>query len=524
MKRLFLILVSFISLTGNAQYGEFYNLLLQNGGAVYTPPSVVSNIKNPKVIPNVLKSTGLPSDHQYVAFGPIINLGSDTATLSDTSILWSRMATGHTTGGLPAYNIYHISTDTWDGYTVMRTDTVDNRDGYGTKMDNDSIIYWSCISFLDAIDSHTGNPIPGSTQIFQIRIGRNLGMTDTINFRVPPGVPMLQRKFIYGKAAYLDSPGHYATTLLTYNVDTGNLSRVILYVLKTTDYFRTYWLVKVWDNTIDGSGSPDETAIAYLGSGRVGLWTRLFLGGVLYYTESSNYGNTWTFRGNADSLWWYKAGADMQASVYKFPRKDSAIILYGNRDNDNIEVGLWKKPSEFFGTHSFGRPELYFYNRSEDAGAANSSLNYVSTFPIVGDSVFLTTWYHEKSLDTAFAYYTRDNFKTDPSGIPVAPTITVSGITTTSFRIDLTGYTQAQKNNIRYLRFDLSTDPAFGSFVTAKYQTPTSTSAVLLQNIYMNAYWDIFNSLTTGTTYYLRIKACNNAGCSSYTTQTITTL
>jgi hypothetical protein len=507
----------FFSFAANGQLPVvFYGL---NGvqASVYVPPAVVSNLKNPQIIPN---GSGTK---QYVAFGNNINLGSDTTTLSDTTILFTRMGASHIDGGLAAYNIYHISTDTWDGYHVMRTDTADNRDGYGTKMDNDSIIYWSCLSFNDATNAFTGSPIGGTTQIYQIRMGRNLGQTDTINFRWPTVSPRLQRSFIYGKATYLDSPGHYATTLLTYNVDTGNLSRVILYVLKTTDYFRTYWLVRIWDNTLDGSGSPDETAISYLGSGRVGLWTRLFQGSQMYYTESSNYGNTWTFRGNADSLWWYKAGGDMQASIYRIGKKDSIYITYGNRDNDCIEISL-NRPSDFFGSHFFKRPEIYFYNRSEDAAVANSSLNYTSVSMAIRDSIFLMTYYHEKAPDTAYAYYSRDDFKTDPLGIPTAPTLTISGTTTTAFRVDVTGYTQAQKNNIRAFYFDLSTDPAFGSFVTAKYQSPTTTSAVSLNNIYMHAFYDIFNGLTTGTTYYFRARACNNAGCSSYTTQMITTL
>jgi hypothetical protein len=104
---------------------------------------------------------------------------------------------------------------------------------------------------------------------------------------------------------------------------------------------------------------------------------------------------------------------------------------------------------------------------------------------------------------------------------PVAPVIAVSGVMSTSFRIDITNYGDWQ--NVRYCTIDLSTHADFSDFVTAKYRAISAYPAVKMENIRMTGYWDTFNGLAPMTTHYLRIRAYNNIG-NSETIINVTTL
>jgi hypothetical protein len=116
--------------------------------------------------------------------------------------------------------------------------------------------------------------------------------------------------------------------------------------------------------------------------------------------------------------------------------------------------------------------------------------------------------------------WTIDDLQSDTVA-PIAPFLVVSGITATSFRIDITNFGDWQ--NIRYCTIDLSTTPDFSTFVTCKYRSISAYPAVKMQNIRMTGYWDTFNGLSPMTTHYLRIRAYNNVG-NSETIINVTTL
>jgi hypothetical protein len=123
--------------------------------------------------------------------------------------------------------------------------------------------------------------------------------------------------------------------------------------------------------------------------------------------------------------------------------------------------------------------------------------------------------------------YTRSDLTTDPLGVPgVIPAIdtTVTLPTTTSFRIDINGYTQAELDNIRYFAFDVSTDSTFSNFVTLKYFAPTTAEkAKVMHNIRMLGRFCIFNVATPGTRYWVKVWSHNNAGDSPVKIVSITT-
>lgn len=501
MKKFLLIFPLLLSLAfGQNSYSINPNTAATDpfAGHIVLKTTPVSNIKYPKIIANY----NLP---KYVFAGNMVRF-----TNSDSVILFIRAGTTHLQDGVPVYNIYTISNDVWSGYTVVRTDTADNRDTWATAFQNlDSLVVWSEYS-VGANDSYSQN--------YQIRYGRNLGHTDTINLRWPVGWPHLQYAFTYGAAAHSDSAGYYLQPIVQVNIDTGDLTKYRVDLIRTHDYFRTYDFV----NVATPSFYLNESSIEYFGGGKFGLLGRMEGLGNLRYYESTNYGASWTDRGNADSLYWYFAGRTM-SSPYIYRYNDSMVhIFYGNRDNNFVEVSPFNKINDFFGGYHFNSPQLYYYNYSPNA---NSSLNYAAIMPIIGDSVYLVTWGHEDASDTAHMLYSRDNLKTDPNGLPIAPpTISTSDITSTAFRFEITGYTQSQIDNIRTFEFDISTSSNFSSYVTAKYFLPGATSSVSLHDIRMHSLWDNISALTTGTTYYLRIRACNNAGKSSYTQINVTTL
>jgi hypothetical protein len=135
----------------------------------------------------------------------------------------------------------------------------------------------------------------------------------------------------------------------------------------------------------------------------------------------------------------------------------------------------------------------------------------------------------EEGSTNADLYYTLTDFVTDPAGVPVAPpTIAESSVNSTSFRLDINGYTDAQLQNIRYFQIDVSTDPGFSTFITASYNATTvniNKVGATMQNVLMHSRWIILNELNGGSTnYYIRIRAVNNAGASSYTTKTVATI
>lgn len=494
-----LFIISFIFSIIHTLYGQpayYYNLTKTNS------LNTVSNIKNPRFI---------DTRNYYDAFGFVERTGVNRATY------FRRIGATHLTGGNAYMSNYYINSDLWADTICIDRGTPDVRDIWGGRLDNDSIVLFMGRS-LNGIGG--SSPSNWSIDLYMMRGDTNGNFGSHIPFNFG-SYPQLQRCYFFGHTAKGAAPGEYYIELYEVNVDTGNLSHKIIACVATTDYFRTYSIHTI----IDATGfAASEGTLAYLGNGKMNLMLRREQSGDLDVFESTNSGVTWTYR-NRSNLYWYVDGNDVIPYTFMDTTKNKFTVLTNDRGSDFIEISRDNDTSLFGSSFPvYASPKLYYYNQSEDHLAANTSLGYPSMINIIGDSVFLLVWSHETTSTMANAVYSRDNFATNTTIPASPPTITPSFITATTFRIDIDGYTQSQLNNIDYLQFDLSTNPAFGSFVTAKYRNVSAFPAVSLHDIYMNAIWDNFSELTTGTTYYIRIKACNSLGCSSYTTQTITTL
>jgi hypothetical protein len=185
-----------------------------------------------------------------------------------------------------------------------------------------------------------------------------------------------------------------------------------------------------------------------------------------------------------------------------------------------IEISKNNTVASNFGNSTYNNQEIFSHHLGT---GGNPSLGYVSELKLT-NGYYLIVYSKEYNNNRANIQWTTTDLTTDPAGIPAAPTLSVSGITSTAFREDITGYSDINWQNVRYLSMDLSTHADFSDFVTCKYRSPSVFPAVPIQGIRVTGYYMPFTVLTTGTTYYFRIKACNDAGCSAYTTTSVTTL
>ncbi len=168
-------------------------------------------------------------------------------------------------------------------------------------------------------------------------------------------------------------------------------------------------------------------------------------------------------------------------------------------------------------TPVYNPQEIYSYHRGT---GGNPSVGYGSQLKLSNGKFFMI-YSKEYTSTRSNLQWTIDDLVSDVEA-PIVPVLTISAITATAFRFDITNYVDWQ--NVRYCLMDLSTVEDFSTFVTCKYRSISAYPAVVINNITVVGYWDTFNGLVTGTTYYLRIKAVNNAGESIYTIKTVTTI
>jgi hypothetical protein len=135
---------------------------------------------------------------------------------------------------------------------------------------------------------------------------------------------------------------------------------------------------------------------------------------------------------------------------------------------------------------------------------------------------FLIVYSKEFNDYRANIVYTEDDLESGEGGIPQKPKIAVSNLQEHSFRIDVTGYTDKQLENIRWLSEDMSDDSTFQTFITCHHRRP-SYPATQIRGIRMTGLWDSYSGLKALTRFWLRIKACNNKGCSDYSVIQVTT-
>jgi hypothetical protein len=110
--------------------------------------------------------------------------------------------------------------------------------------------------------------------------------------------------------------------------------------------------------------------------------------------------------------------------------------------------------------------------------------------------------------------------------VPAAPpalTLNAPTLTASAFKIEITGYTQAQIQNIKQWVWDISTDAGFAPGTFATLSIEWVQPAVLVKDIAMPSMRIWPQTATASTTYYIRAKAVNNTGESAYTSTSVTT-
>ena len=468
------------------------------------PILIASNKKGPVIgaAPSYLKNPRnlQAGETTYDAFGFTAFTGTDRVTH------FFRSGTSHLVGGNVYARHYTPSTDTWGAKFLIESDSIDCRDVWGGVMDNGEVMLFTSRSYngvggtsLNTIDQYylRGN---ATTMVFGSRVSIFAGT----------GLTQLDRGECFGRMAQGANPGEYYMPCFQWMNDG---SQILVTMLKTTDYWHTINHYQVYS----GTAWFTEGMAVYLGGSKLGLFCRNDYGGLLYYFESNNNGVTWS-DWTQTTLGWDLSAGTIIPGVYR--DGPDVYVLVQDRGTGFIAIS---KNSVSSINWAFPMPlaniECYFYNKT--TSPSNPALGYPTMLKLDG-SHFLMLWSRETDIPVANVWYTLDDLVTD-NGLPAAPpAIAASFITSSGFRLDMTGYTQAQLNNIRYWQFDLSTAADFSSYVTANYNSPLVTGAVL-HNIRMPALWIQPSGVETVTTYYARIRAVNNNGSSSYTAKTITT-
>ncbi len=450
---------------------------------------VTTNIKNIQSM----------DDSAYDGFQTVVQNGPNQCTM------YYSHGTTHTTGGKLYYKTYNIAAGIWSAGTLFQSDSIHINGCYGGKMDNDSTVLFSARVHTD---------IYGTRDIYIQKVSADNHFSSPVAFDWT-GITKLQGGFFFGPLIYGDVAGESGMMLYQSNGDTGTTHYRISLIWTTDRWAHYYEKGVVHDGTLDYS----ETAGVNLGGGKYLGLSRKNNSGTLTPFESTNYGVTWTRR-EFSNLYWYVGG--LPESPYIYPHDGVFDVPFQCRDAQMIEISKNNTVAANFGnsTPVYNDQEVFSHHLGT---GGNPSLGYVSELKL-SNGYYLIVYSKQFNNNRANIQWTTTDLVSDPAGIPAAPTIATSGISTTSFRIDVTGYSDENWENVRYLSQDISTDAGFSTFVTAKYRNTSAFPAVPIQDIRVTGYYDIFNSLTTGTTYYYRIKACNNIGCSAYTTTSVTTL
>ncbi len=493
MKKIFTICLCLLLAACSKE--QFYTHLIGHG----FQSNPVSNVKNIREIPN---QTG------YRAFGTLLNTRTNRMTF------YGRAATNHLEGGVDYYQEYNIAADHWyDTVTInIPGFTKDKRDIWGIKMDNDSIVLFAAQSD----NNLNGGDWSIDMKVLKLDTNNVIGTAKDFDWS---GIPVrLQRDWVFNNVIAGDSPGEYYATLIQSNVDTG-VGHNRISVIKTSNYWNNYSEVGI---VYDDNSSPigfSETALIKWGGGK---WTALMrnnMAGSLSGYESSNNCVTWTPRvSSSNHLPWYIGGKPMIPN--SFQHQDGTVsIFYECRDNNFMLLSKGNNVIDNFGTSVYKDPELWAWN---SGGGGNPSLGYGAMEQIPNSNIYVLIYAYEIDNSNSRLMYSRTDLTTDPDGIPIAPPsidTTVTLPTTTTFRIDIEGYTQKQLDNVRYWVQDVSTSPTFSTFSTLKYfAAATAQPTFLMHDIRTFGLFTIYSSATTGTRYWVRVKACNNAGCSAYTT------
>lgn len=414
----------------------------------------------------------------YEAFGFPVQNKPDQVTY------YYRRGITHTTGGGLFYRTFTGILEAVVSEPVLIHSETENISGVsGGQMDDGTVIIFYVVNHAN-----------GTRDIWMIKADADNNFGTPVIFDWS-AVLKLAGGYFFGPMITGDVAGEYYHIM--YQVGSG---RYRTSLVKTSNYWNTYSEVGV---LYDGNISYSETAGVNLGGGKFLALSRNNISGSLTPFESTNYGVTWTRRPSSNLYWWNGGGPEVP-NIYAH---DGVFdIFFECRDTSMMLISKGNTLANFGNaTPVYNDQEMYCYHRGT---GGNPSLGYGSQIKMSNGKYFMI-FSKEYTTSKANLQWTIDDLVSD-SVAPIAPVIAVSGITASSFRIDITNYGDWQ--NVRYCTIDLSTAADFSTFVTCKYRSISAYPAVKIQNIRMTGYWVTFNGLATGTTYYLRVTAYNNAG------------
>lgn len=518
MKKYFLIGFIFISFVSCAQV-KYYTL-----NRKYIPSTGgVSFLKNVRITP-----FSAASDSNYNAFHTCFKSGPDQMTLiyrmGKSEIVDGTLSYAHLYRGRTYEVNYHPNTDTWD--TPIGIDSEANRDlsdvHCGGRMDNGQYVYFSSISpvaIAYLVEFPTG-PWPSGHFVPFFRKAADSTLNWGARVELTGYDTSLRSGTPFGQLMAGSRPGEYYIGFCQFGYGSSETGKEI-YVVKTTDYWNTwtYHLVYSCANC-----NFTETACNFLGNDKLWIFTRIEQGGYLTMWKSADSAHTWTAvtQDVRNNTGWNYLNVKIPSGSFMY--NNQLYLMEHDRDSKFTSISKANDTSFFSSAVPVFNPmELYWH--TDHGSGGNPSLGY-PTCTYFDNGKFISIIAQENNHYDADLFYTMDDLTTDAS-LPVAPpTVAASFITSTTFRLDISGYTDAQLQNIRYFSIDVSTSPSFASFITANYNGNSSTVdhvGATMQNARMTALYISLNALTTATTYYIRIKAVNNNGSSSYTTINVTT-
>jgi hypothetical protein len=472
-----------------------------------------------------------PANTKYRAFGWIENTSPVLSNPATRLTYFCRVGDSHLENGYAEYIHYDVATKTWGDWQIYDDPPMpDHRDTWGGRMyyggdgSGDSIIVFGQQTWNN-LDGHDWS----SLDIYFYKIGiADFGFSGkTSIFTAFPTLPRLFRGEVFGHLSKGDSPGEYYIMLFQWNDDPSlpPPSRYLVNVLHTTNYFRSGNEVLT---IIDGTDQFSEGTVEYLGNGKLVSFIRDDRGGKLNASYSTDYGATWTYP-QATNLGYYGLGVKIP---FSYPYKGKYNIIFQDRDAGPVCISRNNDTATFF-NHllNYNQAEIWAQNSSTTT-VGNATLGYPSQVVIDSVSnVFMNCWTYEDTNTRATIRYTISKLDTS-AGLPLAPpVIKTDYITDTRFRFDLMsisgvsvpgGYTEAQLANIKYFKVDIATDPGFTTFPVVRWGHVIDPPSVV-HDMIVPATWMLINNLTPNTTYYVRVKAVNFNGESSYTTTTVTT-
>jgi hypothetical protein len=478
--------------------------------------SFISNVKNVQAVDhNTLGLVG----KDYRAFGHIIKVNSNTLRHI------FRAGTGHLTGGDIPYEDYKINTGQWMPEVLLNHDVFNLEDPGVCIMDNGEI----AVFYTMSDNGFNGNGINTERAYFMKYDAQTMApTTDKIDYIGGlSGVPQLDRGWAFGKGVYHGVPGTYSMSLVQYSTNPATPT-FKTGIIKTTNYWNTFTYYLINQST---TTSFSENHHAYLGSNRLVSMRRLDDGGAWQVWYSSDGGVTWSGVG-PNGIGHYNGAV----KICSLEMVDGKLwVIQQCRDSGFIQISRENDPNVFFGNLNFNQAEIVYDNR--EVSSSYMGLGYPS-FCVMMDiptRAYFALWADELlggagSTGISQILFTREDFVTDPAGVPVAPpTIDILNpafTTNNSFRVDIQGYTKKQYENIKWFKFDISTTATFnpGTFITAKWEATGPNSVRVLQDVKLIGPWLAISQLNANTNYYIRIKACNYHNESGYTFKNIATL